>query len=179
MDKPWFDEWFERFWNVYTVKLCRVKGASLEVAKKKYAVKITSQKKADEIFATLLEQVRYRLKLKAEKAHQSEWIMPGILVYLNQERWEGFTIGSYSEQDKKPSQGQCGCGKPIDYAYSGRCMDCEGKFVVESRKQTTRDILTNMGIFSIGDTDEELNKKCRKYIKQNTRNVIYKVTGDK
>ncbi len=165
MTENWFDDWFQRFWNVYSTKLCRQKGASYEVAKKKYKSRIKSQKKADEIFATLLEQVRYKLKRKEDGAHQSEWLMPGILVYLNQERWEGFTIGSYTENDNRPSQDKCGCGEPIAYAYERLCLTCMGTKVRVEKRQEVADVLKNMGIYVPGESQEELNKKCRAFLK--------------
>ena len=160
----WFDNWFERFWNIYTPKLCQSKGASFEVAKAKYKTKIKSEKKADEILKTLIEQVRYKLKLKEANEHQSQWVMPGILVYLNQQRWEGVTIGNHSDIEKKTSTAKCACGQAVDYAYSGRCSKCEGNHHRAQHRQEIAETLKKQGVYVPGMGREELVKKCKEIL---------------
>jgi len=175
MSESWFDNWFERFWNVYTTKLCSSKGASFEIAKKRYKTKIKSKLKADEILATLLAQVRYKLELKEAKEHQSKWVMPGILVYLNQERWSGFTIGNHSDIDDRPSQADCGCGRgqPIAYARENMCSLCRHEVSRKDHRKEIAYILEKMGLYNPGETQERLNQKCKKYLLENRKDVIY------
>jgi hypothetical protein len=121
--------WFEsELWPTYPRDLCNRIG-SKPVALKSALKMVKNKSDATIVIEGLREQMRYLRKLKKSGAHDSEWKLPMLSTWLNQERW-GDEIPSHYELQKKLEPKLCRCGSEV--MVSDLCSVCYEKIVAKT-----------------------------------------------
>ncbi|MCK5612529.1 hypothetical protein KAR91_62235 [Candidatus Pacearchaeota archaeon] len=155
-----FEKWYEKFWAAYVPDLLyNTKGPKEGPFKDK--LKRTSPEVRDKILAKLRDQVRYRRKSKAMGNDKPMWCLPAVKVWVNQKRWTE-DVPSHMELNKtvevqKITCIHCPTEVPHKHTMCEACMKKEQ----EQHDKKGLDVLEKMGIYKQGDSQEELNAKCR------------------
>lgn len=156
-----FETWFEEFWQSYVTDLLYSSRGSTEGTFKE-KLRNTKPENRAKILAALREQVRYRRKLKASGADKPMWCMPAVSVWVNQKRWTQ-EIPSQMELNQTVEVQKITCIHcPTEVKHKHTMCEACMKKEQEQHDKKGLDVLEKMGIYKPGDSQEDLNAKCKK-----------------
>jgi len=146
-------EFTARMWTEYPRDLCHNRPghkARLETAAKKIDKNLYKQ--------ILLDMDA--LKRYDRKQHRPDrW--PLISTFLNQRCWERLidSVMELKKKEEKPTQ-YCKCGKPVDIAPTGECVECYAKRT-DQNQQKRKSVLQNISLYKPGQSRAEVIANCK------------------
>jgi len=98
--------------------------------------------------------------------------LPAFGPWLRAGKWLD-EIQATNQKEQRTDVDKCSCGQPVAYAHEGLCTGCRHQISRKNHRQEIARILEKMGIYNPGETQAELNAKCKKYLTENRKDVIY------
>ena len=157
----------ERFEKCYAIY---VKKVSVGDARKAWKQINPDEELTKTIFFAIQAQNIDRRSNPVDKQY-----LPAFGPWLRAGKWLD-EIQSSAEARERNDLGKCKCGQPVSYAHEGLCSNCRHQASRRNHRKEIADILEKMGIYNPGETQAELNAKCKKYLTENRKDVIYNLS---
>jgi hypothetical protein len=130
----------------------------------------------DDAFTDKIQRAIFAQNIDRKKNPVARNFLPEFGPWLNAGRWDD-PIASTGSESSESQLGNCKCGSKIQFALEGLCGACKSKQVRDNDRPRIAEILKAQGLLLPGDTREKLNEKCRKYLRENKRDVIYNLSA--
>ena len=146
-------EFIDRMWTEYPRDLCHNRPGH----------KARLEKAAKKIDKSLYKKILLdmdALKRYDRKQHQPDrW--PLISSFLNGKYWERMVDSVMDIKKKKEKKTEyCKCGKPVDIAPTGECVECYAKRT-DQNQQKRKNALESINLYSPGQSRSEVIENCR------------------